>query len=99
MPYQLLPGDVTQDGDVRLGRLEWGVLDHRFEVLAVPGVSKDRRERVAVPLDHLEDLRELTLHHEEALVKYAAIHHAHLAVFVGGLYLVPNFGYEALAAR
>jgi hypothetical protein len=66
---QFLLGDVPDDPDVRVGRAQRRVADHRLKRLAVPGVADDRRERVALAREHLHDLGELRLDHQAPLVR------------------------------
>ncbi|MGI9099212.1 MAG: hypothetical protein ACR2H2_12125 [Solirubrobacteraceae bacterium] len=52
----------------RVAGSDGGVLCDRLQRLGVPGVADDRRQRVALAREDLQDLRELRFEHEPTLV-------------------------------
>ena len=66
---QLVAGDVPDDPDVRGAGAQRVVAHDRLQRVAVPRLANDRRERVPLAREHLQDLRELLLENEPALVR------------------------------
>ena len=62
---------MADDRDVSAGRSRWRVLRERSKVAAVPSLTDDRGERVAVALHDAKRRRELLLDNKEPLVVYA----------------------------
>jgi hypothetical protein len=72
-PQQLVFGDVADDRDVRAGRAHRCAAGDRLQCLSVPRVAHDRGERVPLARENLQDLRELGLENQPALVARAGI--------------------------
>lgn len=67
---QLIAGDVRDNPDVGLGRAQRVVAHDRLKRLAVPRLTNDRRQCVALAREHLQRLGELGFDHQSALVDW-----------------------------
>jgi hypothetical protein len=80
---------MADDPDVRGAGAQRVVADHRLQRVTVPRLADDRGERVPLTGEDLQDLSELLLEHEPALV--------HGRVCVGVIDRVADLGDQALA--
>ncbi len=83
---------MTNDADVRGGRGGWARLGQHPQVMAIPRLSEDGREGVAVPPRSLQDGRKFLLDHQQALILDAGVFNNSLVVDDGPL-LPDRFGF------
>src|SRR5215208_2193876 len=88
---------MADDGDVGSGCFGGAVLSKGSQPVAVPGLADYRGESIALPAHYLQDARQLSLHHEQALVLLAGVFDDFL-VSLELLHLVSHRMDQSLAA-